>query len=470
MTSETMDITSGITSGCSYPNNTTWSMSIGAYIFNIITLLIEICTGILANTLLIVTISCSPSLNTPPNAHLVNICVNNLLLAIGALCSFSSLLLPEEQDEPSVLGLMQMFFSVTAFMQYNAIFAAIGYYRYKTVKKPTLSVRDRSCIISRTIGMGWVSSLLTTIFLAVTFRDTTSALSWNAFRRDIPQSQYDDDFTKLKSKHKALLYIILLIVIISIVIIIKSYHFILKTLYRAKPVGKNRVIPLRRSSSESSDTNDLFCNPSRTYRPESTLEQQAKQLPFVISDGSITQERFVVHYQKRSHSMSVDEVFALENPLKAQAMLYEKRAATLRPQLSNASQPGSGTERTIEFTDISPRGELQRFQHMKNKCALRQQSLKSERISLGSATKNSMIMLTIFIMCSLPGFICSFPGVLDKDKLDIGTFTYVLLYCQLLFYVNIPAYPIMYLAFSKRVRKCVLKLFDIMLIKLRLRR
>lgn len=47
--------------------------------------------GILLNTLLVMTIQFSPSLKTPPNAHLLNICFNNLLLGLHVLVSLPTL-------------------------------------------------------------------------------------------------------------------------------------------------------------------------------------------------------------------------------------------------------------------------------------------------------------------------------------------------------------------------------------------
>ena len=47
--------------------------------------------GLGLNGLLVMTIKCSPSLKTPPNSHLLNICFNNLLLALHALVSLPCL-------------------------------------------------------------------------------------------------------------------------------------------------------------------------------------------------------------------------------------------------------------------------------------------------------------------------------------------------------------------------------------------
>ena len=96
---------------------------------------------------------------------------------------------------------------------------------------------------------------------------------------------------------------------------------------------------------------------------------------------------------------------------------------------------------------------------MKNNYALRNQSMRRDQISLSSATKNSLIMLSMFLLCSLPMLITSIPGVLRPGSSTAAMNT-PLLVSRIVFLLNCPAYPIWYLIFSKRVRKCLNKLYD----------
>ena len=105
---------------------------------------------------------------------------------------------------------------------------------------------------------------------------------------------------------------------------------------------------------------------------------------------------------------------------------------------------------------------------MKNNCALRNQSMRRDRVSLSSATKNSLIMVSMFVMCSLPMLICSIPGVVQPGG-SITRMTAPLLVCRIVFLLNGPVYPIWYLAFSKRVRKCLHNLYENVLLHYNLR-
>ena len=139
----------------------------------------------------------------------------------------------------------------------------------------------------------------------------------------------------------------------------------------------------------------------------------------------------------------------------------------LQSQLSNASNT-SCKSRYAEFTDISPSGEVERLERLKNKCALRNQTLRKDRISLSYATKNSIVMILTYLTCSLPMILCALPGVLNSETPDdIGV---PQMYCRILFYLNAPAYPLWYLMFSRRVRKCLGRMSEHWMIRLHLKR
>lgn len=400
-------------------------------------------------------------MQTPPNAHLVNICVTNLSLCIGMLLSIASLLCQSPGVE-RVLGDLQLFVCVTCFLQYWSIFADIGFYRCKTIKRPSMPLRRRRRMIVRSIIVGWVGAIVLGIVVTVVFADGHSTVSWNPFRRRIATagSAWNQP---MDVRQTVALYAVLLAIAGCVVMLVKSYYCIFKTLYRAWPLWRTRVAPWTRTGSLSSDGGEWPRPNRRAYRPE---EQACNRSVFTISSGGTTAaDNFVVHFQKPNHSLTLDEIFALETPLNAHVQIIRSAHRHLQPTLSNTSLPAR--RRYLEFSDISPGAELVRFQRIKNNCAMRTQSLRSDRGSLSGATRNSLIMIGIFLLCSAPLCVCAVPGVLVTSS--VGTVTTTLLFCRLTFYVNAPLYPIWYLMFSKRVRKCLHKLYETILVRMNIR-
>ena len=140
---------------------------------------------------------------------------------------------------------------------------------------------------------------------------------------------------------------------------------------------------------------------------------------------------------------------------------------TFQSQLSNASNT-SCKSKFADFTDISPSGEVERLERLKNKCALRNQTLRKDRISLSYATKNSIVMILTYVTCSLPMVLCALPGVLHIQTPDDASVPQM--FCRILFYLNAPAYPLWYLIFSRRVRKCLGRMSELWMVRLHLKR
>ena len=440
-----------------------WTMSSELFAVAMATLSAEILLSVVTNIILMVTIWSSPSLKTPPNSHLVNICVNNLLLVVCMGCSVVSLAWSggaTEDHVTKISGDIKVFLTVMCFLQYWCIFAAIGHYRSRTLRKPSMSLKVRRKVIVRTILAGWLVSSALSLALVLCFKMDISVVSWNAFRRTINSTEAEA-LSRPNPGQTAMLVLTFLTIVICLAVITSSYYYIMKTLVAAQPVCKNKVSPWVRSSSVSSDDNDLILN-KRSYRPDSEVNGTWSKGPFTISKGNVA-DNFVVHYSKRAQSLTTEEVCALENPIRAHCEYEAHRQ--LRATLSNTTIQGAGGGGG--FTDISPGAELQRFQRMKNSCALRNQSWRRDRVSLSSATKNSLVMVTAFVFSSLLLCVCSVPGVLSSTSTSHLTTT--LLFCQLVFYLNAPAYPIWYLIFSKQVRKCLHTLCENTLIKMKIR-
>ncbi len=443
-----------------------WNMPEGVYISVIVILSCELIMAIMTNALLIVTICYSPSLKTPPNAQLVSICINNLLLALCMLLSGVTLLSANGQSYcqdivSHTIGHVQLFLTVTCLLQYWCIFSSIGFYRSKTIKKPSMSLRTRRRIIRSSIWIGWLTSCSLSLILTLTHREILTAVSWNPFKGKVHME--DLDFLQSPNIQQSSIMVVILIgFFIGIAVIILSYHKIFKTLHVARPIGRNRVSPWAIQPSLSSDDNDLTFGGRRSYRPTETTWSKS---PFMISNGNTINENTTVHYQKRHQSLTFD-VFALENPLRAHSIKTQGHLQ-LQATLSTTSNM-SGHSTFMDFTDITPTGELQRLQKVKNHFALRSQSLRHDRVSLSAATKNSLVMLATYFTLSFPMVICSLPNVLSTNT--IGEMSIPLLFCRLAFYLNAPAYPIWYLVFSRRVRQCLHRLREHVLIKLNIRK
>ena len=297
------------------------------------------------------------------------------------------------------------------------------------------------------------------------------------------------DWQHPSSAQSVIFYLIMVAILFALGIIANAHYWILKTLYMARPLGENRVTPWQRSLSDSSDDQDLA---QRAYVPEEEADDQV----YTISGGLAS--NFVVHYQKRQQSVTLDEVFSLENPLKSSSNIAQTRQVhPLAPQTRNAVSPRRLGEETaqdenqaVSFTDISPGAQLQRFQAIKNTAALRNQSWKKDRLSMREATKNSLTMLLTYLLLSSPFFFCAIPGVVPPTcqsshtdsafpchapvnmsslATPINRVNITLLTCEIIFFFNTIAYPLWYFLFSKRVRKCLIHLYEIILIKLNLR-
>ena len=116
-----------------YFNDTViWQMTSQTWLASVCTVTSLAAASSVANVLLIGTILSSPSLNTPPNAHLINICICNLLLTLSMLFSMTSMAVCDVIGPSSPireLGCVQLFLMCTSFLQYLATFSAIGHYR-----------------------------------------------------------------------------------------------------------------------------------------------------------------------------------------------------------------------------------------------------------------------------------------------------------------------------------------------------
>ena len=435
------------------PDVTEWVMSRSCYVITLTLLSLEASLALLSNSLLIVTIRYSPSLKTPPNSQLISICVNNLLLVLNMILGLVSLYI-SSSTRPSVLytldvlGNLQLFLTSTSCLQYWCIFSAIGFYRCTTLHRPSMSTRTRKTIVCRSIWIGWFLSTFSGMMLALAFRSSKTIINWNPFRQRIVY----DKIPPLTLYQSLALLLLLGVFLGGLIMLVSSYYRIFRMLYVNRPFCQNRVYPLVRNASISSEDNDLTLAVRPSYRPTIAFPSPT---PFTISGNTFGDNSLTVHFNKSGNSVSMDFT-ALENPIRAHRFSTVPQPLPhqqLQQQTSNASR---NSIPNAEFTDISPVGEMQRSQRFKTTCALRNQSMKRERLSLGGATKNSLVMLLTYFLFSFPMVLVSIPGLLPTTT--AFSIALPILCCRLIFFINSPAYPIWYLIFSRRVRKCLHRL------------
>ncbi|XP_069135646.1 cholecystokinin receptor-like [Argopecten irradians] len=462
-----LNTTDGVSNYTTLPTSmTVWELPIFAVIISVIYLALDVVFGLFTNTLLIMIIYNSPSLRTPPNSHLVNISINNILLCVCILFSLITVSAkPGDLDNSRVLTGIQLFLTSVCAMQYLCTFASIGFYRNRTMQKPSLSLKVRRTIVSRSILISiLITYLLGLVFTLAFLRDDDDvSLSLNPLQRRfaikaIPPKDH------LTADQFCALGFISIVYTIGLIVIFRCYYNICRTLNITGTIGRNRVLPLNRNFSLSSDaTGDLNLHSRTAYAPEDNNSfARPYSIPSEDLDSSV-----IVHYKRNENLLAFEDIFALENPILASSLKTKlNQKIPLGATLSNSSTT-STKSRHLNFADISPGADLQRLQTIKNNSALKKQSLRRDRISLSSATKNSIIMLSAYISCTFPLLLCSIPGILDK----IGTNRiFVLLSFRLLFYLNVCIYPLWYLLFSKRVRKCMFRLFENVLLCLKVRR
>ena len=116
------DVTSAVTNITAQIENVTSVWQYPPVVVVVITVLMSAVSvaGLLLNSVLVLTIQFSPSLKTPPNSHLLNICFNNLLLGLHALLALPALHLngvhvPRKGSE--VLSGLLLFLSMNCLLQ-----------------------------------------------------------------------------------------------------------------------------------------------------------------------------------------------------------------------------------------------------------------------------------------------------------------------------------------------------------------
>lgn len=449
-----------------------WFMPFSASIIAIVYLAFNIAVGTAANCLLIIIINYSPTLKTPANSHLINICANNLVLCFCMVLSLISILLPTDfKGKINILAGFHIFLTSNCFLQYLGTFASIGYYRSKIIRTPSLVIKRRRQIITRCLATSWATSVIVSLMICLSLieNDVYACSTVNPFQKEFLAC---DGEIKLSSQRIGIVVVNITVFCIILVIIISSYHKVFKALNKGNPFGRNRVLPISRSLSLPSEVGDMINNGGIAHtangtenggNPDRTIYSVSRKE--VSTNGEIT-----VHYQRNDsiNMLTFEDIIALENPILATHM--RRQVMQRRPlQLTRSNTSNTSVmSKCPDFTDISASADLQRYQNMKNKSALRNLFLRRDRVGLNSATRNSLVMLASFAVCSLPMFICTIPTILS----NVSEYhrILILMFTQLAFCLNAIINPLWYLIQNKRVRKCLLRVAETLCVKLDIRR
>ena len=455
------------TTGIPAPGN--WSQPISVVILSMTYVGFNLLTSMSTNCLLIIIINYSPSLKTPANSHLTNICANNLVLCLCMAISMVSMIAPIDFDDKiNILTGFHVFLITNCLLQYLGTFASIGHYRSRIIRSPSMPTVLRRQIIARSLTSSWVVSLIMSLMVCLCHveDDVYACLTLNPFKRTFILCP----FVKVSVKRVTVMSLSVLVFFIIMVIIVTAYIRVFKALRQGGPFGRNRILPVSRSFSIPSEPGDTTTQIACIHTENGHVIDTDKHMYVVTGRETFKESERIVHFQKNDHInvLSFEDILALENPILATQLrrqILQKRPLQLtRSNTSNTSVKSKG----LEFTDISASGDLQRYQNHKNKSALKNHFLKRDRVGFKSATKNSIVMLIAFLVCSLPMFVCLFPSVLLHIKQNHRVL--LLLFTELAFYLNAPLYPLWYLIHNSRVRTCLNRVLETFLIKLNFRR
>ncbi|XP_052799207.1 uncharacterized protein LOC128230805 [Mya arenaria] len=447
-----------------------WTVPDTAYIITIVYLSLNIVIGASCNCLLILIINYSPTLKTPANSHLINICANNLILCLSMMLSLVSIVLPSGYKKNiNILTGFHIFLTSNCFLQYWCTFASIGYYRSNIVYSPSMVVKRRRQIITRCLATSWATSVLVSLMICLSHieNDVYACLTFNPFQRTFILCGKNKE---LSAQRLGIIVISIIVFCVIFCIIVMSYRKVFKALNKGNPFGRNRVLPIMsRSFSLPSEGGENASN--QAQNGGAIFENGTDKAVYTVTrNGANTNTEFVVHYQRNDsiNMLTFEDIMALENPILATQMrrqILQKRHLHLTR--SNASNT-SVKSKCPDFSDISASADLERYQNIKNRSALRNHFMRRDRAGFNSATRNSLIMLASFLVCSLPMFICAIPNVLSLEKENHRVL--ILMFTKLVFCLNSPIYPLWYLVQNKRVRKCLQRVTETICVKLDFRR
>ncbi|KAI8492237.1 hypothetical protein Bbelb_301340 [Branchiostoma belcheri] len=416
------------------------------------------------NLLLGGTLALTPSLRTPPNALLMNICVTSIVLCVSMAMQLPSVLDPQRPLTGPVCDAV-LFLDSLCGIEYWFSFISIAVYRIKTLHDTQFSVRYKKTLAAVCISAGWLIALLfSTIITARDAKDADRLLA-------CPFSRVLRIRPGPTQKNSTLFTVCVLLVTLCLsgfLVIVYAYINVFK---KAKPLKYsrtkiNQVNPLEPANGTTRQAS-VKHSPAASVHEMVVLENRLphNDLPFYRTQhviawaGSDPAERAAA---------------AADNNVNFSAIVCKDRRSTQGslPSVSDDMETSdiSGTMTSYKYRMTRP-VKQQVLQQVENKLAnpganhrdaaltLARTYSRRKKDRLGRtptdqmAARNSIAMVVIYIIFTVPIIVLTFQDLMGvEERLDnvLSQRT-----CKLIFYVNGTAYPVWYLLFSPTVRNCI---------------
>ncbi|XP_078572267.1 uncharacterized protein LOC144859461 [Branchiostoma floridae x Branchiostoma japonicum] len=430
------------------------------------------------NLLLGGTLALTPSLRTPPNALLMNICVTSVVLCVSMAMQLPSVLDPERPLPDNVCDTV-LFLDSLCGIEYWFSFISIAVYRIKTLHDTQFSVRYKKTLAAVCISAGWLVALLfSTIITARDAKDTDRLLA-------CPFSKVLRIRPGPTQKNSTLFTVCVLLVTLCLsgfLVIVYAYINVFK---KAKP--------LKYSRTKINQVNPL--EPAN-----GTRQASVKHSPVASVHEMVVLENRLPHndlpFYRTQHVIAWAGTDPAERPAAApesnvnfSAIVCKDRRSTQGslPSVSDDMETSdiSGTMTSYKYRMSRP-VKQQVLQQVENKLenpsanhrdaalTLARTYSRRKKDRLGRtptdqmAARNSIAMVVIYIIFTVPIIVLTFQDLVGvEERLDnvLSQRT-----CKLIFYVNGTAYPVWYLLFSPTVRNCIKSVIESALVYLSARK
>ncbi|XP_035689565.1 uncharacterized protein LOC118424865 [Branchiostoma floridae] len=430
------------------------------------------------NLLLGGTLALTPSLRTPPNALLMNICVTSVVLCVSMAMQLPSVLDPERPLPDNVCDTV-LFLDSLCGIEYWFSFISIAVYRIKTLHDTQFSVRYKKTLAAVCISAGWLVALLfSTIITARDAKDTDRLLA-------CPFSKVLRIRPGPTQKNSTLFTVCVLLVTLCLsgfLVIVYAYINVFK---KAKP--------LKYSRTKINQVNPL--EPAN-----GTRQASVKHSPVASVHEMVVLENRLPHndlpFYRTQHVIAWAGTDPAERPaavpesnVNFSAIVCKDRRSTQGslPSVSDDMETSdiSGTMTSYKYRMSRP-VKQQVLQQVENKLenpsanhrdaalTLARTYSRRKKDRLGRtptdqmAARNSIAMVVIYIIFTVPIIVLTFQDLVGvEERLDnvLSQRT-----CKLIFYVNGTAYPVWYLLFSPTVRNCIKSVIESALVYLSARK
>ena len=398
----------------------------------------EFIVGATINAILIVTICCSPILKTPPNFLLINICVNNLFIALATALSQIILLRgSSNMDSYAEMALkFEFFFTILCYIVYWNLFSAVAYYRLRTLRNPKMTLSDRKIIIRTSLVTVWFISVILATGFALLFDQKAYFTSKNC--------GIFENYLNFSAGQMIVLIFFIANVVICACLIGYSFFSIFKTLYCKRSVKKTRIVPIL-MARHNYDISTSFALSKQ--QSDCTYAVNSNIFTISLSDNSIAECELIEREQSYCSNMQLKNY----TPSRLNKNTVHKQEANENGKTKH-SVPSKGS---CDFTDITVGSELHQLQFANHRLALRKQLFGCQQKSSGLTvtTRNSVVMISLFLVTSLPLVIAVLLNLLVPDH-QVSIVSFVVI-SQVIFNLSGTLYPVWYFIFTNKVRRCL---------------